>query len=135
MRWSRRGGRPHSGRQADTVGTAGPREGPFADTERAITIGERRGAGRRADPLPPLLTPTGERTTHPPGTRHPDRAHVRHIVQLVDQLDRLQLEREVSTPELSNELQLDRLQLERAKSSPSPPGALLHEDRLQDDRA
>ncbi len=42
-----------------------------------------------------------------------------HLVQLVDQLDRLQLERETSTPSLFVELQLDRLQLERAKSRPS----------------
>ena len=57
-----------------------------------------------------------------------------YLVQLVDQLDRLQLEREVSMPELSVELQLDRLQLERVKSRPSEESAVLHEDRLHDER-
>ena len=56
------------------------------------------------------------------------------MVQLVDQLDRLQLEREVSTPELSVELQLERLQLERAKSSPRLLSAVLQDDRLHDER-
>ena len=42
-----------------------------------------------------------------------------YLVQLVDQLDRLQLERDTSTPSLFVELQLERLQLDRAKSSPS----------------
>ena len=54
--------------------------------------------------------------------------------QLVDQLERLQLEREVSTPLLFVELQLDRLQLERAKSAVSPLSAVLHEERLQLER-
>ena len=52
----------------------------------------------------------------------------------MDQLDRLQLEREVSTPELSVELQLERLQLERAKSSPSEESAVLQDDRLHEER-
>ena len=58
----------------------------------------------------------------------------RYLVQLVDQLDRLQLEREVSTPDESYELQLERLQLERAKSSPSEESAVLQDDRLHDER-
>jgi hypothetical protein len=57
-----------------------------------------------------------------------------YLVQLVDQLDRLQLEREVSTPALFVELQLERLQLERAKSRPSEESALLQDDRLHDER-
>jgi len=57
-----------------------------------------------------------------------------YLVQLVDQLDRLQDERVVSAPELSYELQLDRLQLERAKSRPSDESAVLHDERLQDER-
>ena len=56
------------------------------------------------------------------------------MVQLVDQLDRLQLEREVSTPELSVELQLDRLQLERDQSALWELEELLHEERLQLER-
>src|SRR3954447_21270993 len=55
-----------------------------------------------------------------------------YLSQLVDQLDRLQLERATSTPSLEVELQLDRLQLERAKSAVRPSLALLHEERLQD---
>ena len=58
----------------------------------------------------------------------------RYLVQLVDQLDRLQLERETSTPSLFVELQLDRLQLERAKSWPRLLSALLQDDRLHDER-
>ena len=57
-----------------------------------------------------------------------------YLSQLVDQLERLQLERDVSTPALSVELQDDRLQLERAKSAVSPPSAVLHEERLQEER-
>jgi hypothetical protein len=56
------------------------------------------------------------------------------LVQLVDQLDRLQLERETSTPSLVVELQLERLQLERAKSSPRLLSAVLQDDRLHDER-
>jgi len=59
---------------------------------------------------------------------------VAYLVQLVDQLDRLQLERETSTPSLFVELQLDRLQLDRAKSSPSEESAVLQDERLQEDR-
>ena len=58
----------------------------------------------------------------------------RYLVQLVDQLDRLQLERETSTPSLFVELQLDRLQLDRVKSSPSEESAVLQDERLQEDR-
>ena len=47
-----------------------------------------------------------------------------YMAQLVDQLDRLQLERETSTPAEFVELQLDRLQLERAKSRPSDESAV-----------
>ncbi len=57
-----------------------------------------------------------------------------YLSQLVDQLDRLQLERATSTPALSVELQDERLQLERVKSSPREDPALLHEERLQLDR-
>ena len=57
-----------------------------------------------------------------------------YLVQLVDQLDRLQLEREVSTPELSVELQLDRLQLERDQSALWELDELLQEERLQLER-
>jgi len=56
------------------------------------------------------------------------------LVQLVDQLDRLQLERAVSTALLSVELQLDRLQLERAQSAACWPSAVLQLDRLQLER-
>ena len=59
---------------------------------------------------------------------------VAYLVQLVDQLERLQLERETSTPSLFVELQLDRLQLDRAKSSPSEESAVLQDERLQEDR-
>ena len=59
---------------------------------------------------------------------------VAYLVQLVDQLDRLQLERETSTPSLFVELQLDRLQLDRVKSSPSEESAVLQDERLQEDR-
>ena len=52
----------------------------------------------------------------------------------MDQLDRDQLERETSTPSLFVELQLERLQLERAKSRPSEESAVLHDERLQDER-
>ena len=57
-----------------------------------------------------------------------------YLVQLVDQLDRLQLERETSTPVLSVELQLERLQLDRVKSSPSEESAVLQDDRLHEER-
>ena len=57
-----------------------------------------------------------------------------YLSQLVDQLERLQLERATSTPALSVELQLDRLQLERAKSAVRPSFALLQEERLQEER-
>ena len=57
-----------------------------------------------------------------------------YLSQLVDQLERLQLERATSMPALSVELQLDRLQLERAKSAVRPPSAVLQEERLQDER-
>ena len=57
-----------------------------------------------------------------------------YLSQLVDQLERLQLERDVSTPALSVELQLDRLQLERAKSAVRPPSAVLQDERLQLER-
>ena len=56
------------------------------------------------------------------------------MVQLVDQLDRLQLEREVSTPALFVELQLERLQLDRVKSSPSEESAVLQDERLHEER-
>jgi len=56
------------------------------------------------------------------------------LVQLVDQLERLQLEREVSTPALFVELQLERLQLDRAKSSPSEESAELQDERLHEER-
>ena len=57
-----------------------------------------------------------------------------YLSQLVDQLERLQLERETSTPSLPVELQDERLQLERAKSAVRPSFAVLHEERLQDER-
>ena len=57
-----------------------------------------------------------------------------YLSQLVDQLDRLQLERVTSMPALSVELQLDRLQLERAKSAVRPSDALLQEERLHEER-
>ena len=57
-----------------------------------------------------------------------------YLSQLVDQLERLQLERVTSTPELSAELQEERLQLERAKSAVRPPSAVLQEERLQLER-
>ena len=57
-----------------------------------------------------------------------------YLSQLVDQLERLQLERVTSAPELSTELQEERLQLERAKSAVRPSEALLQEERLQDER-
>ena len=57
-----------------------------------------------------------------------------YLSQLVDQLDRLQLERVTSMPALSVELQLERLQLERAKSAVRPPSAVLQEERLQLER-
>ena len=56
------------------------------------------------------------------------------MVQLVDQLDRLQLERVVSTPEESYELQLERLHEERLQSALCELVELLHEERLQLDR-
>ena len=58
----------------------------------------------------------------------------RYLVQLVDQLDRLQLERETSTPALSVELQLERLQEERLQSAAWEPVALLQDERLQLER-
>ena len=57
-----------------------------------------------------------------------------YLSQLVDQLERLQLERVTSAPELSTELQEERLQLERAKSAVRPPSAELQEERLHDER-
>ena len=57
-----------------------------------------------------------------------------YLSQLVDQLDRLQLERVTSMPALSVELQLDRLQLERAKSAVRPSFALLQDERLHEER-
>jgi hypothetical protein len=56
------------------------------------------------------------------------------LVQLVDQLDLLQLEREVSTPEASVELQEERLHEERLQSALCEPVALLQEERLQLER-
>ena len=56
------------------------------------------------------------------------------MVQLVDQLDRLQLEREVSTPEELYELQLERLHEERLHSALCAPVAVLQEERLQLER-
>ena len=56
------------------------------------------------------------------------------MVQLVDQLDRLQLEREVSTPERVVELQLERLHEERLQSALCEPVALLQDERLQLER-
>jgi hypothetical protein len=57
-----------------------------------------------------------------------------YLSQLVDQLERLQLERVTSAPELSTELHEERLQLERAKSAVRPPSAVLQDERLQDER-
>jgi hypothetical protein len=57
-----------------------------------------------------------------------------YLSQLVDQLDRLQLERVTSAPEESTELQEERLQLERAKSAVRPPSAVLQDERLHDER-
>ena len=57
-----------------------------------------------------------------------------YLSQLVDQLERLQLERVTSMPELSTELQEERLQLERAKSAVRPSDAVLQDERLQDER-
>ena len=54
--------------------------------------------------------------------------------QLVDQLERLQLERATSMPALSAELQEERLQLERAKPAVRPPSAVLQDERLHDER-
>jgi hypothetical protein len=56
------------------------------------------------------------------------------LVQLVLQLDRLQLERVVSTPALFVELQLERLQLDRAQSADMALPALLQLERLQLER-
>ena len=53
-----------------------------------------------------------------------------YLSQLVDQLERLQLERVTSAPELSTELQEERLQLERAKSAVRP---LLRQERYRPD--
>jgi len=57
-----------------------------------------------------------------------------YLVQLVDQLDRLQLDREVETPAESYELQLERLHEERLQSALCEPVELLHEERLQLER-
>ena len=57
-----------------------------------------------------------------------------YLSQLVDQLERLQLGRVVSTPAESVELQEERLQLERAKSAVRPSDALLQDERLQEER-
>jgi len=57
-----------------------------------------------------------------------------YLSQLVDQLERLQLERATSTPSLDVELQLDRLQLEQAKSAVRPSFAVLQDERLQLER-
>ena len=64
------------------------------------------------------------------GSADPDH----YLVQLVDQLERLQLEREVWTPSASMELQLERLQEERLQSAACVPPALLQEERLQLER-
>ena len=52
----------------------------------------------------------------------------------MDQLERLQLERVTSMPELSTELHEERLQLERAKSAVRPSDAVLQDERLQEER-
>ena len=52
-----------------------------------------------------------------------------YLSQLVDQLERLQLERATSTPSLDVELQL-----ERAKSAVRPSFAVLQDERLQLER-
>ena len=60
-----------------------------------------------------------------------------YLDQLVDQLERLQLDRVVSTVlplPLPVELQLDRLQLDRDHPATSEPSALLQLERLQLDR-
>ena len=63
------------------------------------------------------------------------RGALSYLVQLVDQLDRLQLDRAGSTLSLDVvELQLERLQLERAQSAARWPSAVLQLDRLQLDR-
>ena len=85
----------------------------------------------------PILGPARDSRSRPPGAlpwRLPWRASRLYLVQLVDQLDRLQLERETSTPVLSVELQLDRLQLERVKSRPRLLSAVLQDDRLHEER-
>jgi len=56
------------------------------------------------------------------------------LVQLVDQLERLQLDREVWTPLASYELQLERLHEERLQSALCVPVALLQDERLQLER-
>ena len=63
-----------------------------------------------------------------------ERATSTPLLSVELQLDRLQLERETSTPVLSVELQLDRLQLDRVKSRPRLLSAVLQEDRLQLER-
>jgi hypothetical protein len=57
-----------------------------------------------------------------------------YLSQLVDQLERLQLERGTSTPEESVEVQAERLQLERAKSALRPPSAVFQDERLHEER-
>jgi hypothetical protein len=61
---------------------------------------------------------------------------VRYLVQLVDQLERLQLDREGSTSAVSGfcELQEERLQLERLQLDRSSSPAVLQEERLQLER-
>jgi hypothetical protein len=58
------------------------------------------------------------------------------LLQLVDQLDRLQLDREGSTASVSGfwELQLDRLQLDLLQLERSSSPASLQEERLQLER-
>src|SRR4051794_31449298 len=59
-----------------------------------------------------------------------------YLVQLVDQLERLQLERVGSTASVAgfSELQLDRLQEERLQLERSSAPASLQEERLQLER-
>jgi hypothetical protein len=60
----------------------------------------------------------------------------RHLVQLVDQLERLQLDRDGSTASVwvFCELQLDRLQEERLQLDRSSSPASLQDERLQLER-
>jgi hypothetical protein len=58
------------------------------------------------------------------------------LLQLVDQLERLQLDRNGSTASVAgfSELQLERLQLERLQLERSSSPASLQEERLQLER-